>query len=50
MERVIQWTPQWGVKKAVQDSFSQFNDHYNWIWESERKFYKKDIKLDKNGE
>ena len=36
---------QWGVKKAVQDSFSQFNVHYNWIWESERKFYKKEIKL-----
>jgi hypothetical protein len=30
----------WGVKKAAQDSFSQFNVHYNWIWESERKFYK----------
>ena len=41
---------QWGVKKAVQDSFSQFKVHYNWIWESERKFYKKEIKLDKNGE
>ena len=30
---------EWGVKKAVQDSFCQFSLHYNWIWESERKFY-----------
>jgi hypothetical protein len=31
---------EWGVKKAVQDSFNEFKVHYNWIWESEKKFYK----------
>ena len=29
----------WGVKEAVKDSFSEFKVHYNWIWESEKKFF-----------
>lgn len=29
----------WRVKDAVQDSFTDFKIHYNWIWESEKKFY-----------
>ena len=31
----------WGVKKAVKKKFSKFKVHYNYIWESSEKYYKK---------
>ena len=31
----------WGVKKAVKKKFNKFKIHYNYIWESSEKYYKK---------
>ncbi len=31
----------WGVKRAVKEKFSFYKVHYDWFWESHKKYYQK---------